>query len=495
MMKSPHAVDLEPSHSEQEAAAKRQNYKRRESTRGSVVSGLLDPESLPQSSKNGSGAVTYADIIKRARRYSGHGGIVGGAFLEEWDAQMLVDCGRTQSGHRLVIFVPAFLKPHLEDQLELDHAVEFILLAMDAIAMHEKYVFVYCDAGVELARTSVAFRLRVVYDLVPRQYSKNLRKLYVLHPTPSLRLMSWACWPWISSRLWNKIEYVSTLDDLCAEIYPSNNSARMSFRRHFPQIIHREDAYRCSTEALTTFGVPIRRLCDTFGVDFKDKTTGRWYPRLPPALVFLCESLERQAAAEAFSSLFSVDKSTIYEVVVAVDEGEPLHPDVPVEGLWCALKLFLDCLPDPLLSFQAYNQVKLRNIKTTDSRAHVEFLKEVIHFNISKDSAYMALYLASFLHTVCFPPSDPTQEEEEEEDEQPELTPHIAAVAFTPGFLRPRMMSEIHLEAVPAATAIIETFIQCAEDPELWIGERVEEPEHVPSDESDHTSALSEGDD
>ena len=35
---------------------------------------------------------------------------------------------------------------------------------------------------------------------------------------------------------------------------------------------------------------PVRAICNTFGVDYLDKTTGRWYPKLPPVVIFVCEA-------------------------------------------------------------------------------------------------------------------------------------------------------------------------------------------------------------
>lgn len=452
----------------------------------------------------------YMEVLAEAKMCVGHGSDVG-SFPEEWDAQLLVDCGRTSEGHRLVIFTPAFLKPMIHDEHELDRAFKYLFLNMDGFAMREKFVFVYCYQGIDWSNSSLNHRLRMAYDIIPRRYSKNLRKFYVLHPTGGFRVLMWTFWPWLTSRLWAKIEYVYEIDTLCAELQPEDLEARVELRRRFPQMVQREGARLQGELPPATFGVPLKSLCDSFGVDFTDKTTGRWYPRLPPALVFLCEALERQAADDSFAAMFTADATTTYDLVASIDEGEPLDPETPPTALWCALKLFLDCMPAPLLSFQTFNELILRQIAIDDREGQRAFLAEVIRHNLALDAAYMTLYLASFLHTmvehaetrssICASPhqdadgkdrrdslgstgsADSAGSEGSEDGgehgrahdkppaEEPQaLTFELAAEVFAAGFLRPRMMTEAHMGAMPTAVALVETLLRCAEEKDLSVG-------------------------
>lgn len=444
----------------------------------------------------------YMEVLAEAKMCVGHGSDAG-SFPEEWDAQLLVDCGRTWDGYRLVIFTPAFLKPMIHDDHELDRAFKYIFLNMDGIAMREKFVFVYCYQGIDWSNSSLNHRLRMAYDIIPRRYSKNLRKFYVLHPTGGFRVLMWSFWPWLTSRLWAKIEYMYEIDTLCALLQAEDPKARAELRRRFPQMVQREGARLQGESPPATFGVPLKTLCDSFGVDFTDKTTGRWYPRLPPALVFLCEALERQAADDSFAAMFTADATSTYDLVASIDEGDPLDPDTPAPALWCALKLFLDCLPAPLLSFQTFNELILRKIAKDDREGQRAFLAEVIRHDLSSDAAYMTLYLASFLHTMVegalsrsstyagdgrrdsvtsagsMDSADSGDADGAEggdrhrkppvEDPQ-QLTFELAAEVFAAGFLRPRTMTEAHIGTMPTAVALVETLLRCAEERDLLVG-------------------------
>lgn len=429
----------------------------------------------------------YHTIIAEAKRSVGHGGMEG-AFPEEWDAQLLVDCGRTTNGHRVVIFCPAFLKPIMDDSDELDRAFRFILLTMDGIAMREKYIFIYCYLGLDWSDPRIAHRLRFAYDYLPRKYSKNLQSFYILHPTSGFKVTMWTFWAWLSKRLWDKMEYITELDELCARMQP-DVQARAELRRRFPHIVQCNDAEMRGLPPPVTFGVPLRQLCSSLGVDFTDKTTGRWYPKLPPVVIFLCEAMEREAADEDFSNMFCVEATDVYKLVETIDQGRPLDREIPMNALWCAVKLFLDCLPNPLLSFQAIVEIQTRGIKRTDVSAQRKFLVDTFTKQLPTESAYVALYMASFLHTMCENAAEREAASIQEEDNYTNvLTPKAAARVFAPAFIRPKAMAQESWEVVEIAIAVVETLINCAEEPELWIGRhtapRWERSDPIDTDES-----------
>jgi len=414
----------------------------------------------------------YLSVIAQARRCVGHGQIEG-AFPEEWDAQLLVDCGRTEDGHRLVLFCPKFLEHSLEDPDELDLAMRFLLLSMDAIAMHGAYVFVYCCLGLDWTDQRLMDRLRFAYDCLPQSYSSNLKRFYILHCTSAFKVQMWTFRFWLSQRLWNQIEYMESIEVLCNKVHPNSEGARGELRRRFPQMVQRRDAELFEREMPVTFGVSLEDLCNHFGVDFTDKTTGRWYPRLPPALVFLCEIMEREAADEDFGEIFSTKAAVVYQIVETVDQGKPFHKDIPSSGLWCVLKLFLDCLPTPLLSFEALEDIVNHGLCAEDKEAQFRFLQDLLHHRLPREMSYVALYLVSFLHTLCkTAESKEASRERYPDDTRVPLTFALATKVFTPNFLRPEAMTEAWRRNLSKAYQMVETLLRNAEDERLWIGRK-----------------------
>jgi len=429
-------------------------------------------QKVSKSKAAGASCTEYQSLIARAKRCVGYGQVEG-AFPEEWDAQLLVDCGRTEDGHRLVLFCPEFLVHSLDDPDELDLALRFILLSMDAIAMHDTYVFVYCCLGLDWRDQRLMERLRFVYDFLPPNYNNNLMNFYVLHSTNTFKVQMWTFRFWLSQRLWDRIEYTENIQVLCGKVHPNSEGASGELRRRFPQVVQRRDAELVGREPPVTFGVPLEDLCNGFGVDFTDKTTGRWYPRLPPPLVFLCEVMEREAADEDFGTIFSAQAASIYKLVETVDHGKPFEHDIPSSTLWCILKLFLDCLPTPLLSFEVLEEIANLGLPADDMEAQCRFLQDLLHHRLPREMSYVALYLASFLHTLCRAAESKEVSRKQSPDcRKVPITFALATKVFTPNFLRPHRMTDASRQNLPAAYQIVETLLRHAEDDRLWIGRK-----------------------
>mmetsp|Transcript_47933 Transcript_47933/g.111982 ORF Transcript_47933/g.111982 Transcript_47933/m.111982 type:complete len:499 (+) Transcript_47933:64-1560(+) len=417
----------------------------------------------------------YRKIIDEARRCIGHGAAQG-SFPEEWDAQLLVDCGVSVEGQRIVLFTPGFLRPILDDADELDRAFHYLLLHMDEIAVqrNQKYIFVYCCLGMDWSAPMLAERLQIAFEIVPRKYTKNLKRFYVLHATNSTRLTMWSFYAWLTPQFWDKIQYVNSIETICEDLFPSNNSAQAELRRRFPQVIQRQDAISNGDDPPVNFGVPIRAICNTFGVDFTDKTTGRRYPKLPPAVIFLCEAIEREAADEEFGKLFDLDPDDVFPLLNTVDFGNPLPRDLDPALLWCCLKVWLDCLPSPLLSFEALTILEQKEIQPGEIQRQREYLVEIFHEKLPEEVAYVALYIASFLHTMCIVSQDRLGGKSDAAGSSaakaPVLTAATAAKVFAPGFLRPRVFTSGTVRVVAAAESLISTLIEGAEEKDLWIG-------------------------
>eukprot|EP00930_Biecheleria_cincta_P024890 TRINITY_DN17768_c0_g1_i2.p1 TRINITY_DN17768_c0_g1~~TRINITY_DN17768_c0_g1_i2.p1 ORF type:complete len:490 (+),score=93.29 TRINITY_DN17768_c0_g1_i2:52-1521(+) len=412
----------------------------------------------------------YRSVIEDAKRCVGHGADKG-SFPEEWDAQLLVDCGLSTAGHRVVLFVPGFLMPIIDDQDELDRAFRYILMTMDSIAMHQKYIFIYCCLGMDWSHPNLSERLRLAYDILPKSYTKNLKRFYILHPVSSTRLTLYSFYAWLSAQFWAKVQYASSIEEICEGVHPSSDADQAELHRRFPQAVQRLDAWHHGEELPVNFGVPLRDLCNGFGVDFTDHTTGRWYPKLPPAVIFMCEALERDAdeALQAFSKLFDVDGAAAFSLLDIIDKGDPLPRDLDPALLWWSLKVWLDCLPSPLLSSQV----------------------DIFHSRLSTEVAYVGLYIVSFLHTMCElareshaelaagassvqtreeAPPENVEAAQSSDDTAMLLTPALAAKVFTPSFLRPRELTPDAIKDLPLAESLVQTLIEYAEDKALWIG-------------------------
>jgi len=118
------------------------------------------------------------------------------------------------------------------------------------------------------------------------------------------------------------------------------------------------------------------------------------------------------------------------------------------------------------------SRLETDQIQPGDIKRQRDFLVELFHEKLPTEAAYVALYIASFLHTMCNIAQDRQGgKSEAARSEVPVLlTSATAAKAFASGFLRPRAFTDEFLKAIPAAESLIATLIESAEEKELWIG-------------------------
>jgi len=396
------------------------------------------------------------------------------AFPQEWGFQLLVDGGESSNGYKIMLFCPAFLLPLVsEGSIELDRALKYIFMRMDEVGMNEDYIFVYCHSGMNWVDSELADRLKFAYNTLPGNYVKGLQRFIVMHPTTGLRLMMGSVWPFLSPHSWEKLEYCSSMGDLAESLHPDDKSAQRDLLRHFPQIVHCEDALWHNQPPRLSFGMTLQRQCDVFGVSYLSRATQHSYPSLPPTLVVLCEALERQSCGHDFPDPFATYASAIYELVAVVDRGLPLQLDVPVAALWCVLKLFLDCLPTPVLGSGAFAELESRKIGITDQTAQRKFLDETLK-GLPRPDAHVALFLATYFHSICSHTKKRFSTDDEADEglraPNPKVNFAVLAEFFAPTFFRPQCVAVKGLHVIPVAVATMETFIKAVEDPSLFSG-------------------------
>lgn len=450
---------------------------------------------------------SYDSLVKEARECVGHGGLEG-AFPEEWSAQLLLPCHDSHDGHKVVIFCPYFVLPVNEDADEMDRALRFVLMSMDDVIKHcEKYIFIYCFLGLDWSNPNITARMRFAYDHLPDVYREKLDKIYVLNKSWSFQATLWGCRMMLSSDVWNSITYVDGLDALCQLIHPEKEDERKELKRKFPFFVHLKDAEILGTQlegAVSSGGMegmPLETLSSLYGVDFFDRTTGKSYPRLPSPVIFLCEALERGGGETDFK-MDEVSDEAKQKIIQVINRGEPLEQDGEPRLHWFALKHFLDSIPNPLLSFEAMGELSRVTWGPEDSAKQKEFLINLFK-NLPEESAFLALYIASFLHTMLgnsLQRCGNTENEavvlnlqvgkclskgadgkfREQGDETELLTMAMLSRAFTPVFLRASYRKttlskegteDANAKALQAkAAALFEALINYAEEPELWVG-------------------------
>eukprot|EP00163_Fabomonas_tropica_P023666 TRINITY_DN41061_c0_g1_i1.p1 TRINITY_DN41061_c0_g1~~TRINITY_DN41061_c0_g1_i1.p1 ORF type:complete len:137 (-),score=44.77 TRINITY_DN41061_c0_g1_i1:64-435(-) len=84
---------------------------------------------------------------------------------------------------------------------------------MDNVVTQD-YTLVYVHTNMSSDNQPAFAWLKKVYGIFNRKYKKNLKALYIIHPTMWLKLAFWFLTPFLSKKFWKKLVYVPKLFDL-----------------------------------------------------------------------------------------------------------------------------------------------------------------------------------------------------------------------------------------------------------------------------------------
>lgn len=119
--------------------------------------------------------------------------------------------GTDKQGQHIFAIFACRLPP--KSELNNSAFIHFIIQKMEAFVQND-YVLVYFHQGLrDNSKPSVDF-LWNSYKELDRSFKKNLKHLYVVHPTMFIRVIWNLCKPFISVKFKNKLCYVSSLEEL-----------------------------------------------------------------------------------------------------------------------------------------------------------------------------------------------------------------------------------------------------------------------------------------
>ncbi len=100
--------------------------------------------------------------------------------------------------------------------VDLDRLFLYIIKTFDETVSGDRgYSLVILDDDVNLGSFPSIGWVKTLYeDVLPKKYKKNIKAMYVVHPTWKLKALFWAAMPFVSSKFWDKHHYLDTLDEL-----------------------------------------------------------------------------------------------------------------------------------------------------------------------------------------------------------------------------------------------------------------------------------------
>lgn len=124
------------------------------------------------------------------------------------------------SHNAIIVFSACFLPHHgrVDYNYVMDNLFFYVLLTLDQLVT-EDYVLVYLHGGTAKDCMPTFSWLKRCYQMIDRRLRKNLKRLYLVHPTFWLKTIVLMTKPFISAKFSKKLTFVNSLAEL-AEILP-----------------------------------------------------------------------------------------------------------------------------------------------------------------------------------------------------------------------------------------------------------------------------------
>ncbi|KAM4784326.1 LOW QUALITY PROTEIN: rho GTPase-activating protein 8-like [Cyanocitta cristata] len=276
-----------------------------------------------------------------------------------------------------VIFLLRYLKYTLDQYVEND------------------YMVVYFPCGLKSLNKPSLKWLQTAYKEFDRNYKKNLKALYVVHPTNFIKILWNIFKPLISPKFGKKITYLDYLSDL---------GENLKFDQlNIPQevIRHDENLWRKQKGKIPpVFKIPPPRPplpTQQFGVSLQyieDKNKDELTPVIKEILSYLKSKRLQVDLFRRSASIQTIkDVQKLYHLgkYVNFDNYHDIHIPAVI------LKTFLRELPQPLLTFDCYDHVL--GITSVESCLRATRCKEIIQ-GLPEHNYVVLKYLICFLHMI-----------------------------------------------------------------------------------------------
>ncbi|RXM37029.1 Rho GTPase-activating protein 8, partial [Acipenser ruthenus] len=267
--------------------------------------------------------------------------------------------GDDNYGRKLVVFSCCRMPP--SHQLNHQKLLEYLKYTLDQY-VESDYTVVYFHFGLRSTNKPALKWLQRAYKEFDRKYKKNLKALYVVHPTSFIKILWNIFRPLISHKFGKKVTYVNYLSELRDHL-------------NYDQLVIPPEV-----------------------ISIKDKNQGAV---IPPVVKYTVSYLKRKGLRTEGLFRRSATVQAIKEIQKLYNLGKPVnyddYDDIHVPAV--ILKTFLRELPEPLLTYDLYEQV--HSITSVESSLRVSQCKETVE-SLPEHNYVLLKYLTCFLHMVSY---------------------------------------------------------------------------------------------
>ncbi|KAK0088991.1 hypothetical protein PV325_009874 [Microctonus aethiopoides] len=309
----------------------------------------------------------------------------------------IVEVVGDDSAGRKVIVVSACKLPVVGKEV-FNHAklLRYLTHTLDTF-VEQDYSLVYFHYGLTSKNKPPLSWLWQAYKAFDRKYKKNLKALYLVHPTNFIRIVWQIFKPAISAKFGRKMMYVNYLDELAQHINLDQLIIPQQVIEHDDQLMLKTRKNLPTNPPPTVIATPIATTQFGASLQFiKENNSG---DPIPPIVRQCVEFLDTPDALET-EGLFrrSANVAMVKELQNRCNHGMPVdfHGDPHIAAV--LLKSFLRELDEPLMTFELYDEITQFQTLSKDERPRK--VKILVLEKLPEDNYQLLKYIVQFLSRV-----------------------------------------------------------------------------------------------
>ncbi|XP_039448421.1 rho GTPase-activating protein 68F [Culex pipiens pallens] len=376
------------------------------------------------------------------------------AIRKEFKRRKFIEFIGTDKHGQPIIAIYACSLPERKD-LNTNIFIDFIIKSMEEFVQND-YIIAYFHQGMkDNNKPSLQF-LWNSYKELDRSFKKNLKKLYVVHPTTFIKMVWFFFKPVISEKFKSKLIYTSSLDELKQSLglntlkVPDtvrefdekiNNSSRYTLRGSKTSL----KASRSSEHIPRThqFGVTLRFIIENSAcLNCIPPIVRKCVDHLSLSDVIDTEGIFRR------SGNYNRIKELREKINLGDGEVNLMNEDTHVVA--ALLKTFLRELEEPLLTYELYDDI-VQFAEWTTEEQRSRNVKQILREKLPEENYELFKYIVEFLGKIM------------ERKDFNKMTSSNLAIVFGPNLVWPKQ-AQMSLDEIGPINAFIDYVLQNQDD-------------------------------
>ncbi|XP_032078036.1 rho GTPase-activating protein 8 [Thamnophis elegans] len=302
--------------------------------------------------------------------------------------------GDDSLGRKVITFSSCRLPP--SHQINHCQLLEYLKFTLEQY-VESDYTLVYFHYGLNSQNKPSLSWLQSAYKEFDRKYKKNLKALYIVHPTNFIRIIWNVFKPLMSHKFGKKVFYLNYLSELRDHLKYEHLNIPEEVIRHDENLRMKQKSRSLPPAKRPPPRPPLPT--QQFGVSLQYLSAKNKGELIPPVMNHTVAYLKKRGLKTEGLFRRSSGIKTIQEIQKLYNQGKSVdfdeYGDIHIPGV--ILKAFLRELPEPLLTFPMYDQIV--QITSVESSLRVTRCKEIVH-SLPEHNYVVLKFLMCFLHMV-----------------------------------------------------------------------------------------------